>query len=143
MCIGEAELFGDEACDGVSDEKDAAELSWHVFRTSEGVTYEHDNEEDDSLEERFEERIREVSDAVDGHREDSVVRSESRQFAVDPIADASESEGDRDDDSDAVDEVPEVVSIFFCKKVDARDDAEESSVKTHTSLPDLDDLYRI
>src|SRR5712671_5825873 len=70
------------------------------------------------------------------HHRPGNVCGPAKQFSIDEIADASESESDRSCGATQVRNVPEIPTFLSCDVEGGEQHADESSVKRHTALPD-------
>ena len=79
----------------------------------------------------------------DHHREGAVVWTISWEFPIDPVTDTTETESNRNTYCEDICDLKESVSVFSRKKKNSYEYSEESTMKTHSSLPDREDLYRV
>ena len=84
-----------------------------------------------------------MTHSADNHREYAIIRSISWELLIDPIADASEPDSYWYDDSECVDESPELVSIPLRKNIHSDHHSDESSMETHPSFPNPEYLNRM
>ena len=62
---------------------------------------------------------------------------------IDPVADTTKAEGDREAYREDICNFEESVSVFSGKNTNSNKYSEKSTMKTHASLPDREDLYRV
>ena len=62
---------------------------------------------------------------------------------IDPVADTTQAEGDREAYREDICNFEESISILSRKKKNSEQYSEKPTMKTHASLPDWEDLYRV
>jgi hypothetical protein len=103
----------------------------------------HYSEQYNPLKTHLEQGIGEVTDSADHHGEWTIVWTISWEFPIDPIADTTESKRDRDTYCEDICDLEESITVSLGKKKNGHKNSEESSMKTHASLPYREDLQGI
>ncbi len=71
------------------------------------------------------------------------VRHAAKQLAIDEIGDAAKKQADRHSTSDRIADRPIVELALTAKQYDRNDDTDQTAMKRHTTLPNLQDGERI